>query len=306
MKKIDQYINLLTKENKYSFYLSFFRVFIALLLLKKIVFQWSFIPLIYGGEGYLVPSNTKVTEFFITFNLELIRSNISLFIGIYIFLLLLFLFGFGKNLTGLALFLFYDILQKLCPQVLNGGDNYIRFILLYYVFSDSFEYFSINKGYRQRYSRIKNFLSNLAGLSICIHLCLIYFISAINKIHSDVWFNGVATYYTMNIDRFRGTEFNRLLSQNSLFVTITTYGTWLLELCYPFLVWFRQTKIVVIILMIFLHLGIGIFMMLYDFQLAFIMAQGFFFTNNFWLKKYLILYEQVKKHVFKNFNLSQL
>jgi len=254
----------------------------------------------------LVPSNTKVTEFFITFNLELIRSNISLFIGIYIFLLLLFLFGFGKNLTGLALFLFYDILQKLCPQVLNGGDNYIRFILLYYVFSDSFEYFSINKGYRQRFSRIKNFLSNLAGLSICIHLCLIYFISAINKIHSDVWFNGVATYYTMNIDRFRGTEFNRLLSQNSLFVTITTYGTWLLELCYPFLVWFRQTKIVVIILMIFLHLGIGIFMMLYDFQLAFIMAQGFFFTNNFWLKKYLILYEQVKKPVFKNFNLSQL
>jgi hypothetical protein len=286
MKRINVIIQSLTTENKYSFYLSFFRVFISLLLIKKLLLQWSLIPLLYSGQSYLAPTNSIITEFFISFDSNIIRTNIYIFLGLYLLLLILFLFGFGKNITAIILFLFYDILQKLCPQILNGGDNYMRFILLYFAFANSFDFFSFVNQKIKRFSTTKIFLSNLAGLSICLHLCLIYFISAIHKIHADVWFNGVATYYTFNIERFNGTFLNNSLSKNALFVSLTTYATWFIELLYPFLIWFKQTQKIMITLAIILHIGIAIFMMLYDFQFIFILVQGFFISNTNWVKLY--------------------
>lgn len=286
MNQIDKLIHLQKNSNRYSFYLSFFRVFICLLLIKKLFLQWNLISLLYTDESFLIPTNRIVTEFFIRVDLSFIRSNIYIFISLYLLILILFLFGIGKNLTAVLLFFFYDILQKLCPQILNGGDNFLRFILLYYCFANSFDYFSVSQYKYSKFSSVRNFFSNLSGLSICIHLCLIYFISAIHKIHADVWFNGVATYYTFNIERFNGTPYNSTISKNIFFTGVSTYGTWLIELFYPVLVWMENTKYLVITLAIFLHIGISIFMMLYDFQLLFVVVQGFFVNNKLWVSFY--------------------
>lgn len=289
MTKINSIVLSLITENKYSLYFSFFRIFIAILLLKKLLLQWTLISLLYTGKSYLIPTNSTVSEFFISFNTDFIRSQIYIFLGLYFLLLLFFLFGIGKNITAIALFLFYDVLQKLCPQILNGGDNYMRFILLYFCFANSFDYLTLGKYKINKFSEINKLFTNLAGLSICIHLCLIYFISAIHKIHTDVWFNGIATYYTFNIERFNGTHINNYISKNYFFVTLSTYGTWLIELLYPVLIWFKETKKIMIVLVIILHIGIAIFMMLYDFQLLFIFVQGFFISNESWLKFYSTL-----------------
>jgi hypothetical protein len=289
MKKFDLYLQSLLAENKYSFYLSFFRVFICLLMLKKLIMQWGLIPLIYSGTGYLVPTHNTINEFFISFNSSIIRDNIYVFLGILILFLLLYLFGIGKNITAFIVFILCDILQKLCPQILNGGDNFLRFLLLYMVFANSFTYFTLGKAKVVKTETITNFFSNLAGLSICIHLCLIYFISAIHKIHSDLWFSGVATYYTLSIERFNGTSLNSSLSKNSFFVTISTYVTWFIELLYPILVWNKNTKQLMIFAAILLHLTIAVSMMLYDFQLIFIVVQGFFISNTFWMSKFQAL-----------------
>jgi hypothetical protein len=286
MKKIDAFVSSLTVENNYSFYLSFFRIFSCLLLLKQVIFSWGFLPLLYTDAGYLAPMHKSISEFFISFDASLVRDHIYTFFGVYILFLILMLFGVGKNFTAVIVFLLYDIIQKLCPQILNGGDNFLRFILLYLAFADSFHYFSIS-GYKStRFYKLRCFTSNLAGISICMHLCLIYFISAIHKIHADVWFNGVATYYTFNIERFNGTAFNTSFANSAVFVALTTYGTWLLELLYPILIWNNAFKKYLVPAAILLHLGIGIFMMLYDFQLIFILVQGFFFTNQQWLRAY--------------------
>ena len=167
----------------------------------------------------------------------------------------------------------------------------MRFVLLYLVFADSFNFFSFGK--YKRFLEIRNYFSNLSVLSLKIHLCIIYFISAIHKIHSDVWFNGVATYYTMNIERFNGTPYNLSLSKNSIFVTLSTYSTWFLELSYPFLVWFKASRKYIITLMIILHLSIAIFMMLYDFQILFIVVQGFFFVNEEFVANAKIRYSKI-------------
>lgn len=301
MKKFNTYFQTLLTENKYSFYLSFFRVFICLLLLKKLIMQWGLIPLIYSGKGYLVPTNAIINEFFVSFNASIIRDNIYVFLGILILFLLLYLFGIGKNITAFIVFILCDILQKLCPQILNGGDNFLRFLLLYMVFANSFSYLVYTDSKTSRLPDVPNFFSNLAGLSICIHLCLIYFTSAIHKIHSDLWFGGVATYYTLSIERFNGTPLNAVLAKNALFVTLSTYLTWFVELLYPILIWNKNLKRVMIFAAILLHLTIAITMMLYDFQLIFIVVQGFFISNAFWIGKFQTLHYR-----FLNFRTAKL
>ena len=113
-----------------------------------------------------------------------------------------------------------------------------------------------------------------------MHLCLIYFISAIHKIHADVWFNGVATYYTFASERFGGTKYNKYLVQSGVFVTVTTYFTLLWELSFCFLVWVKKVRIYLLLGGALLHLGIYVFMMIHDFQILYIMVYGFFFTDD--------------------------
>jgi len=198
---------------------------------------------------------------------------------VYTLTIVLFFLGIGRNFVTLILLFLFEILQNLNYLTLNGGDNLLKFILIYYVFTNSFEYFSLQKPFNILPKKINNILSNLAVLSICFHLCLSYFISSIHKLHTDVWFNGVALYYILNLDRFKGTYLNDILSRNGIFVTVSTYGTIIIELLFPILIWVKKVKPYLIISATFLHLSIYILMMLYDFEILFIMCYGFFFDD---------------------------
>lgn len=291
-------------ENKFSFYSAFFRIFICFHLLKKIFISWEYKELLYMSKSFFVHEESGFFNFF-NINSILIRENFQFFYLTYITLILLYFFGIGKNITAFFLFLFYEVLQNLCPSILNGGDNLLKFIMIYMIFIDSYNYFSIKPKVftNTELYKFNIFLSNLGGYSICIHLCLAYFISAIHKIHADIWFNGVATYYTLSLERFRGTSYNLSLAKNALFVTISTYMTILIELFYPALIWFNKTKKTMIILAIILHTSIYIFMMIYDFQLVFIFVQGFFIANTDWEKFYEKLKLKINKYGKQTYNL---
>jgi hypothetical protein len=239
------------------------------------------------SKSFFVHEESGVFDFFNISSL-IIRDNFQFFYLIYVLLILLYFFGIGRNITAFILFCFYEVLQNLCPSILNGGDNLLKFIMIYMIIIDSYNYFSIKpKSFKNvEISKFNIFLSNLGGYSICIHLCLAYFISAIHKIHADIWFNGIATYYTMSLERFRGTSYNLYLAKNALFVTLSTYATILIELFYPALVWFNKTKKTIIVLAIILHTSIYVFMMIYDFQLVFIFVQGFLISNTDWVSFY--------------------
>lgn len=288
------FINL-KRSNHSSFYLSFFRVIICLLLIKQVFQIFPLLSLAYTENNLLAGGSTSIIEF-INLDSQILRDHIHGYMYVYLFCIILYLFGIGKNFTAFIVFLMTDILQKLNPYLLNGGDNILKFLLLYMVFANSFTYFSLSK--TKGNNRYSNMLSNLSVLSICLHVCLIYFLSALHKTNATVWFHGVATYYTFQLERFSGTDFNSVLAKNNLFVVISTYFTLLLELYYPALVWFKKTRTVVILGMISIHVGIAIFMMLYDFQFIFILVQGFFYRDNFWLPKYAAVKSKIETYKF--------
>lgn len=280
-------INLLQKlgsKNYYSFFTSIFRIFICVHLIKDIIFSLPYIPLLYKSTSFLPPVSTNLLEY-ININPLLIRDNYNVFLFFYLLFICFFFFGIGKYLSAFVLFLLYEIQQRLGYIVLNGGDNLLKFILMYMVFIDSYKYFSITKlQFKNATSKFLGiFISNMAAFSICLHICLAYFLSAWHKIHADVWFNGIATYYTLSLERFRGTKLNPYLAKNEYFVTFSTYFTMLVEIYFPVLIWFKKTKKIISLCAISLHIAIYFFMMIYDFQLIFIMSQGFFFSNKQWI-----------------------
>jgi hypothetical protein len=289
--KTRTFVHSLETENIFSFFSAICRVFICLHILKKLFLQRGFFDILYRGNSFFVPDNSEFEIFGI--NGDFIRQHFNIYIFLYLTLIILYLFGIGRNLTALGVFICLEIQQRLCHTVLNGGDNLFKFVVLYMVFINSYEYFVIKKSAKIK-SGLSNLVSNLAAYSICIHLCLVYFISAIHKIHADVWFNGVANYYILSSERFRGTPYNTSLARSGLFVTLTTYFTILVELFYPVLIWLKKTRILMIIAALVLHIGIYIFMMIYDFQIVFMVIQGFFIPDKIWLTWYTNFRKRIK------------
>lgn len=276
MKKINFYIELIGKKHFFEEYFPVFRVFLSLITIKEIVTKWAYNQLLYTSTSFVSINENSVNNF-LDSNFQLFRNNINIFFSIYLILAILLFFGIGRNFTVLLLYLFVEVKQKMCYLTLNGGDTLIKFLFLYLIFAKSYKYFVLKKQESNGYTGI--LLSNLAGISICLHLCLAYWVTVFHKVHSDVWFNGVAIYYIFSLERFQGTSLNALIAQNGYLVTFLTYFTILTEMFFPTLVWFKVTRIPSILAGIFLHIGIYIFMMIYDFQLIFLSTYGFFFSN---------------------------
>ncbi len=296
-KMIQNILSGLERKNKFAFYFSLFRIFLCIILLKDIVFCYPFIDILFKGTSFVEASPVNVLEFF-NVSSTIFRQNIPLFLSIYTLLIFLLFFGIGGNITMFLVYLFYEINQGLSPFIQNGGDNLLKFVMLYMIFADSFQYFSVEK--IKPHSSISNFLSNLAGHSVQIHICLVYFISAIHKVHAEVWFNGIATYYTLSLERFRGTDMNLSLAKNGIFVTFSTYFTLFFELLFPLAIWNKSLRNIFMLSGILIHIGIFFFMMIYDFQVIFIMIYGFFISNNEWIT----LTNKIKNYIPLNLSLK--
>lgn len=283
--------SMLFSASNRQFYLSAFRVYLACHVLLKIALVMPYYDFAFGIEG-LNPASGSLPIFFF-FDQEIIREQCFSIIALLSVLCVLMAFGVGKNAVVFLVFLLVEVLQRSNGFILNGGDNLLKFNLLYLSVCDSFSYLSTGSAQRRRSkeSRLSNLLTNLGVASIILHLLLVYFVSAVSKIHSDVWFNGIAVYYIMNLDRFSGSALNSIIGQNEYLVTIGTYGTILLELVFPFAAFHRTLRFPLLFMGILLHLSIFYFMMIHEFQLLFIAHYGFFFSDQEYRSAYCKLRE---------------
>jgi hypothetical protein len=267
----------ITKEN-YNIAASIFRIYLSFHIFKKYFFYFFYKSTLYSNDSFLVQ---KEDVFFKILNIDsnIIRDNIGIFITLLLILSIMFAFGIGRSITCFLLLLSIEIMQRLNVYILNGGDNLLKFILLYMCFIHSYEYFIYKKSKPLFKQELQQLLSNSGILCIKVHLCIIYFISAISKINSDVWFNGIANYYILSIDRFSTINQDVLFYKNYIVITTTTYITMFWELSFPYLVWMKKMKIYIIFIGILLHLGIYHLMMIHDFEILFISTYILFFTN---------------------------
>lgn len=268
----------LDSVNKRRIFWAAFRVYLSFHLINQITGYFFLRDVLFTERSFIPLLTQGYTKF--------LQENIGFFLPVYAALVLAMAFGIGRRFTVIAVFLATKTLQSMNGYILNGGHNFMGFLLLYLCFANSFDYFVLHKSQKRNEiaANLSNYFTNLATCSVIIHLCLIYFISGLAKAHSEVWYNGNAMYYIWNIERFQGLRLNSILAQNGALVTFVTYSVMLWELYFPALVWLPKVRVPFLLLGVGMHVGIWLSMMIYDFEVLFVITYGVFFQDAAYLR----------------------
>jgi predicted DCC family thiol-disulfide oxidoreductase YuxK len=117
-----------------------------------------------------------------------------------------------------------------------------------------------------------------------LQMAVLFFFSATDKLRGEDWWDGSAVWqvFVAN-DYYNGFMLDLFASQYWL-ANIATYGTVLIEIAFPFLVWQRRSRPYALAGAIFLHLQFAFLMNLYYFSFVMIMGHMSFVRRD-WLRR---------------------
>ncbi len=129
---------------------------------------------------------------------------------------------------------------------------------------------------------ITDILHNGALLVIMAEACLIYATAGWYKIQGSRWQDGTAVYYPLHLEYFSPWPgLADLLSASGMMVMLVTYGTVLVQVAFPFTLFNRRVKNVLLAVMITEHAVIAVVLGLPFFSLAMIAADAVFLPTAF-------------------------
>ncbi|WP_112468552.1 HTTM domain-containing protein [Streptomyces triticisoli] len=147
-------------------------------------------------------------------------------------------------------------------------------------------------GRRARWSRprvlldaVADIVHNGALFVIMAEACLIYATAGWYKIQGSRWQDGTAVYYPLHLDYFSPwPALADLLSASGTLVMIVTYGTVLVQVAFPFALFNRRVKNVLLAAMMTEHAVIAVVLGLPFFSLAMIATDAVFLPTSFLLR----------------------
>nr|WP_203634139.1 HTTM domain-containing protein [Streptomyces sp. SID10815] len=132
---------------------------------------------------------------------------------------------------------------------------------------------------------VANILHNGALLVIAAEACLIYATAGWYKIQGSRWQDGTAVYYPLHLDYFSPwPALGDLLSASGVMVMLVTYGTVIVQVAFPFTLFNRRVKNVLLVAMMTEHAVIAVVLGLPFFSLAMIATDAVFLPTSFLLR----------------------
>jgi len=201
------------------------------------------------------------------------NENVDVFFAIaLVFLVISLLLKPSYITTSLFFWLVFNLYIVYLPFV--SGADYIFFMLaLWCVPMVTRPMFKSETG-----STIQKACYN-SGVILCkLQIVFIYLVSGWDKLNSEVWRSGQAFDYITHL----GNMFNPMFSgvfDNPLLQLILSWITILFELAFVVLIWFRKTKIPMLIMGVLFHLFIWIVLSLPDFAAVMIVSYIIFLTD---------------------------
>ncbi|MCX5391817.1 HTTM domain-containing protein [Streptomyces sp. NBC_00094] len=129
---------------------------------------------------------------------------------------------------------------------------------------------------------LANLTHNAALVVIMAEVCLIYATAGWYKIQGSRWQDGTALYYPLNLDYFSPWPvLSGLLGSSGVMVMLLTYGTVIVQTAFPFTLFHRKIKNVLLVAMMLEHAGIAVLLGLPVFSLAMISADAVFLPTAF-------------------------
>ncbi len=277
-------------SNSRTIGLSIYRIVLSFLVIKNMIFYYPLADDLFGVNA-IFPYNDYVAIMHLYgFDFLTYPFNITVAARFFIFITFsvsfLFLFGVFKRVTGILLYICLFILRQRNGFILDGSDNIMDVTLPFLIIADSYNYFVYDVNFIKKiqiknhyFELIKNYIKSTAVFGFMIQICFVYFFTGLAKVQGDLWLNGTAIYYTMRVEEFRATSWNIPLTESHYFVVFNTYFTLFWEGAFAFLIWFKQTKMVIIFCGIIVHFGIWLFMRIDNFSWIMIGTYSVFISN---------------------------
>ncbi|MCX4526894.1 MULTISPECIES: HTTM domain-containing protein [unclassified Streptomyces] len=133
---------------------------------------------------------------------------------------------------------------------------------------------------------LANLLHNAGMLVIMAEVCLIYATAGWYKIQGSRWQDGTALYYPLRLDYFTPwPALSGVLAGSGVLVMLLSYGTVAVQVAFPFTLFNRRIKNVLLAVMMLEHAGIAVLLGLPFFSMAMIAADAVFLPTGFlvWL-----------------------
>lgn len=268
------------------------RISIGFLMLYMYLIHYSQRYYLWGNQGIISNEMTGSTNLYSLSNSD-IYFNIIYHIGI--LLSVLFIIGYKTRLVSIINFIFYFSLLERNPMISDGGDNILRVCLFYLLFADMSRYFSIDsKKTNQRSNSLKtkitNIFHNIACIATIIQISILYLVSGLYQIIGEMWHNGTAIYYIMQVDQFSRGILTPLISNNTYLIVILTYLAIIIKIAFPFLLFNKYTKYFIVLCIVGFHIGIAYGMGLITFSLTLIVLEFIVLTD----QEYKTFYHKYK------------
>ncbi|CAL9303590.1 HTTM domain-containing protein [Streptomyces sp. SudanB182_2057] len=129
---------------------------------------------------------------------------------------------------------------------------------------------------------VANVLHNGALAVIMAEACLIYATAGWYKVQGSRWQDGTAVYYPLHLDYFSPWPgLADLMSSSGTIMMIVAYGTVMTQVAFPFTLFNRRVKNVLLVVMMAEHAVIAVVLGLPFFSLAMIAADAVFLPTSF-------------------------
>ncbi|MDF6020047.1 HTTM domain-containing protein [Streptomyces sp. JH34] len=137
---------------------------------------------------------------------------------------------------------------------------------------------------RTLFDVLANLAHNAALFVIMAEVCLIYATAGWYKIQGSRWQDGTAIFYPLKLDYFTPWPgLSGLVASSALAIMVLTYATVIVQVAFPFTLFNRRVKNVLLVLMIGEHAGIAVLLGLPFFSMAMIAADAVFLPTVFLL-----------------------
>ncbi|MFJ4874227.1 HTTM domain-containing protein [Streptomyces sp. NPDC088745] len=131
---------------------------------------------------------------------------------------------------------------------------------------------------------LANLVHNAGLLIIMVEVCFVYATAGWYKVQGSRWQDGTAVHYPLHLDYFTPWPWlSEQLAAHGTMVMLVTYGTVIVQVAFPFTLFNRRVKNVLLVLMILEHASIAVLLGLPFFSLAMIAADAVFLPTVFLL-----------------------
>ncbi|GAA1680628.1 hypothetical protein GCM10010977_21020 [Citricoccus zhacaiensis] len=176
-----------------------------------------------------------------------------------------FVLGWRTRAVTPLLFIFYTAINAQNTPISDGGNYFIRIMLIYLIFADISRRWSLDSRRRRKKglgeTQTGTVLHNLALVLVVGQLCLVYLEAGLYKVQGSLWQDGTAIYYPVQSEAYGVFPWLAdLLTFSSWAVVLVTYFTVIVQIAFPFLLFHRVTRRIALVSILAMHLGIAVVM----------------------------------------------